>query len=95
MNQAVAQRYPERQAELDDADDRRCGRRARVRPGARLRVRGHVGRRRGPVVSGVALLTRVASDPRWDEALVATREYGRRWFMTHVGAANAVIEEVG
>lgn len=94
MNEAVARRYPERQAELDAADDRAHGRRARVRPGARLRVRGHAGRARGPVTMGVALLTRVASDPRWDEAYVSTREYGRRWFMTHIGAANAVVEEV-
>lgn len=64
-----------------------------MRPGARLRVRGALGRGRGPEVLGTAVLTRVGADG--DEALVPTREYGRRWFVNKSGHAFVVVEELG
>lgn len=93
-------RYPKRQGLCDESDMVVHGRVARVRPGVRVRVRGYLsdGVRhgytgRGPVVLGVAVLTKVAHGA-FDQVLVATREYGRRWFSFDKSAAFVVVEEV-
>lgn len=87
-------RYPDKQAKQDGLDQQAHGRVARLRPGARLKVRGFVGRARGPEVLGVALITKVVSE-KVDAALVATREYGRRWFHTTSANPFTVVEELG
>lgn len=86
-------RYPEKQSQQDRYDHEKFGRISTVRPGARLNVRGFVDRQRGPVVMGVAVLTKVVSE-QIDAALVPTKEYGRRWFSTSPGDPFIVIKEL-
>lgn len=85
-------RYARRQDAHDARDAAESGRRARIRPGATVEVRGLVGRGIGPVVRGRVLQSAV-SEFGGDKVLVTTREYGRAWFHT-VGHAFAVVSEV-
>jgi hypothetical protein len=86
-------RYPKKQAVQDELDLEEHGRKSVVRPSVRLRVKGFIGRSPGPVVMGVAVLTKVISS-KVDAALVPTKEYGRRWFHTRGGDAFCVVEEL-
>lgn len=88
----MSRRLASQQPAQDDRDLTDHGRVARLRPGARLEVRGFRDRARGPVASGIVLLARVVADG--EEVLVPTREYGRRWFHTSVTKPFRVVKEL-
>ena len=79
-------RYPERQGKQDREDQARHGRVAALRPGATLRLQVLL----DTPVLGRALLTKIV-DARVEAALVATPQYGRRWYHTE-GHAFRVLE---
>jgi hypothetical protein len=66
------------QAVVDQDDLVRYGVTAKRRPGDMVTVRGIINKKKGPTVNAVVINSRVAG--RTEEVLVATSEYGRRWF---------------
>lgn len=66
------------QTEVDQLDRLRYGTVAKRRPGDIVKVRGIVGKKKGPTVSVVVINSRIAG--KNEEILAATREYGKRWF---------------
>jgi hypothetical protein len=71
------------QSQIDKKDQSTFGCVASARPGDHVKVRGVINRKKGPEVEAVVINARVSSGVVGeDEVLVATREYGRRWFAT-------------
>jgi len=69
------------QDEIDFKDLDTFGRVARIRPGDHVSVSGVINRKRGPTVRCTVINSRVSGGVVGDdEVLVASREYGRRWF---------------